>query len=280
MKKQHQISQYDKIFKENIESIIPNLVENMLNITAIHFEEIPDDIQHTKERKPDVLKKVTDSVGSTFVLHIEFQVADETEMVYRMAEYKIMLLRIYRMPVRQFVIFLGKSDPKMQNVLVEEGIDFRFNVLSFKSFKYDLFVKSANPQEVVFSILADWGMEQVEDVIEKILLRLNETAHSPLTFQKYVQQLRILAKLRKLDFKIEEIMESIVKYIDEENDILYRRGEQRGEQRGERSAMVKFIQNLLLKNNYTLTEIADLVGTSIDMVIAVQHQLSNDPSKK
>jgi hypothetical protein len=103
-KDRKQANQYDKIFKENIEAVIPSLMQNVLGITAISMEELPDDVQHTKERKPDVLKKVTDSQGNIFVLQIEFQVADEPEMVYRMAEYYIMLERKYKIPVQQFVI--------------------------------------------------------------------------------------------------------------------------------------------------------------------------------
>ncbi len=63
-------SQYDKIFKENIEAVIPSLIANLLHIDAVESEEIPDDVQHTKERKPDVLKKITDSGGNIFVLQI------------------------------------------------------------------------------------------------------------------------------------------------------------------------------------------------------------------
>lgn len=55
-----QASQYDKIFRENIEAVIPNLIHTILGITAVSSEELPDDIQHTKERKPDVLKKIVD----------------------------------------------------------------------------------------------------------------------------------------------------------------------------------------------------------------------------
>lgn len=44
-------------------------------------------IQHTKERKPDVLKKVTDNQENTFALQIEFQMANEPTMVYRMVDF-------------------------------------------------------------------------------------------------------------------------------------------------------------------------------------------------
>src|ERR1700749_1088388 len=101
-----QVNQYDKIFRENLEAALPGLIKNLLGIHVVHTEELPDDIQHTKERKPDVLKKVTDKKGETFVLHIEFQVKDEPKMVLRMAEYFIMLLRKYGLPVRQCVIYI------------------------------------------------------------------------------------------------------------------------------------------------------------------------------
>jgi predicted transposase/invertase (TIGR01784 family) len=104
-----QVNQYDKILHENLEAALPGLIRNLLGIHAVHTEELPDDIQHTKERKPDVLKKVTDKNDETFVLHIEFQVKDEPKMVYRMAEYYIMLLRRYELPVRQYVIYIGRA---------------------------------------------------------------------------------------------------------------------------------------------------------------------------
>jgi predicted transposase/invertase (TIGR01784 family) len=99
-----QVNQYDKILRENLEAALPGLIKNLLGIHTVYAEELPDDIQHTKERKPDVLKKITDKNGETFVLHIEFQVKDEPEMVFRMADYFIMLLRRYKLPVRQYVI--------------------------------------------------------------------------------------------------------------------------------------------------------------------------------
>ena len=139
-----QSNQYDKILKENLEAFIPGLIENVLGITAVLSEEFPDDIQHTKERKPDVLKKITDNQENTYVLQIEFQVADEPEMVYRMAEYYIMLERKYKLPVRQFVIFLGSS-PQMPVRLDRVNLTFSFPLIAFSALDYRLFLPS-NPR--------------------------------------------------------------------------------------------------------------------------------------
>src|ERR1700737_4676353 len=128
-----QVNQYDKILRENIEAALPGLIKNLLGIHAIHTEELPDDVQHTKERKPDVLKKVTDKKGETFVLHIEFQVKDEPEMVFRMAEYYIMLLRQYQLPVRQYVIYIGEGNPAMADHIHSEQMDFKYQLIALSA---------------------------------------------------------------------------------------------------------------------------------------------------
>ena len=134
-------------------------MQNVLGITAVYIEELPDDVQYTKERKPDVLKKVTNNQGDTFVLQIEFQVANESEMVYRMAEYYVMLARKYKLPVQQYVIFLGKSKLKMATELQDINLIFRYNLLEIKAISYKIFLKSNKPEEIVLAILANFDKE-------------------------------------------------------------------------------------------------------------------------
>lgn len=115
-----QANQYDKIFRENMETVLPGIIEHLLKLNIVRREELPDDVQHTKERKPDLLKKVTDANGKTYVLHIEYQAKNDKDMVYRMAEYSIMLQRRYRISVKQYVIFIGAAKPHMAVSLATE----------------------------------------------------------------------------------------------------------------------------------------------------------------
>lgn len=259
-----QSSQYDKVFKENIEAVISSIMQNLLGITAVSMEELPDDIQHTKERKPDVLKKVTDNQGNTFVLQIEFQVADEPEMVYRMLEYKAMLLRKYKIDVEQFVIYLGKGIPKMITQFKSKGIDFEYQLRSIKAVDYQLFLKSDKPEEVVFAVLSNFGEDKPKIAIEKIIDRLEETTENDLSLKKYINQLRILAELRKLDLKIDEIMESIAKYLNEENDYFVVKAKR------------KFVEKLIKIGKLSIEEIADAANVTIDFVMGIQKKLSAD----
>ena len=205
--KKRQSSQYDKIFKENIEAVISSIMQNVLEITAVSTEELPDDIQHTKERKPDTLKKIIDDKGNTFVLQIEFQVKDEHEMIYRMLEYYAMLERKYRLPVRQFVIFLGTEKPTMPTHLDREMLKFEFSIFALSEQDYHIFLNSDKPEEIILSILANFKGENPENVLKQILVRIKETTKGDFSLNRYFNQLRVLAQLRNLDLNLKNAMD-------------------------------------------------------------------------
>jgi hypothetical protein len=127
-------NQYDKIVKENIDSIIPALMNSVLGFKVQKAEIIKEKLQQTKEKEADALRIITDPNGQKFILHLEFQVDDYTKMAYRMADYWVLLKSKYHLPIRQFVIFLGKGEPKMKTVLSEDGNYFQFNLIPKKLF--------------------------------------------------------------------------------------------------------------------------------------------------
>lgn len=261
-----QAGQYDKIFRENLEAIIPSLIQNVLGIEAASTEELPDDVQHTKERKPDVLKRVTDVQGNTFVLQIEFQLADEPQMVYRMAEYYVMLSRKYALPVEQFVIFLGSSKPTMSVRLTHRKMQFEFSLISFAQLDYRLFLQSERPEEVVLAVLADFHGDNAVDVLTQIVRRISETTGSDLSLKRHINQLRILTQLRNLDISLTTVMDSIASFFKEEKDFLYIRGQEHTE--------AKIISNLLTNTDFSAEKIADLAGVPVEFVRTVQRKLA------
>lgn len=121
------------------------------------------------------------------------------------------------------------------------------------------------------SILADFKNENPDDVLRQIIHRIEETTEGNLSLLRYFNQLRVLAQLRNLELNLQNVMESIAKYISEERDVLY----MRGAAKAETQTAEKIITNLLTKTNHTLAEIADFAGETIDFVIAVQQKLTN-----
>jgi hypothetical protein len=197
-KNKNMAQDYDKIFKENIEEIILPLAEKLLNIHPEKLEEIPDDLQRTIERKPDFLKKVLHKDPSKdYILQIEFQLEDDTEMVYRMSEYFTMLLRKYKLPVKQYVFFINTKPPIMPTHLQLEDLQFKFYLQNLQDIDYQLFIQSDKPEEVILAILANFGNVKSVDIIKIVLQRLQTLPTDTLRREKCVRQLEILSKLRK-----------------------------------------------------------------------------------
>ncbi|GAB3705118.1 hypothetical protein GCM10027592_37180 [Spirosoma flavus] len=256
-------NQYDKIVKENIESIIPALMNSVLGFKVRDAVTIKEKLQQTKEKEADALRIITDPAGHKFILHLEFQVDNYSKMIYRMIDYWGLLKSKYGLPVRQFVIFIGSDKPNMQAMLAEDGNYFQFQLISVHQYDYLHFLSSNSPEEVILAILSDFGEEKPEKALSQIIHRLEETTTDQQTFQKHLRQLRVLSKLRKLDLKFDDMIRNMDKYIDEENDYLYIRGQQ------------KIVANLLKKLNLTIDQIADIAEVSVDFVKKVQQTLNN-----
>ena len=268
-KSKRQANQYDKILKENIEAVIPNLMQNLLKITPIFSEELPDDIQHTKERKPDVLKKITDIHGNTFVLQIEFQVADEQEMVYRMGDYYLMLERKYKIPVEQYVIFIGGGTPTMPTKLDKKRMQFDFSLIIFSEIDYHVFLNSDKPEEIILGVLADFKQEKPENALKQLIYRIEETTESDFSLKRYFNQLRTFAQLRNLEQKLKDIiMDNIAKYIDEERDVAFLVGFDKGKE--------TFVTYLLKEASKTIDQIADIAGVSVEFVKSVKKKITGN----
>jgi hypothetical protein len=124
---------YDKIFKENIAAIFLPLTEKYLGIRITRSEELKDKLQTTIEKEPDFIRLVENDRNERFILQLEFQSVDEDGMIYRMQEYYSLLRRKYQLPVKQFVMYLGRKPSAMQTTLPPEEIFSGFPLLSMHS---------------------------------------------------------------------------------------------------------------------------------------------------
>ncbi len=264
----------NKIFRENLEAIVPTLMENVLGIRAVRMEDLPDELQHTKERKPDVLRRVTNAGGETFVLHLEFQLADDPDMVYRMADYCVMLVRKYRLEVRQYVVFLGEQPPQMPTRLVSRRLQYEFDLIAFNQLDYGLFLSASDPEAIMLGVLANFGQLPPAQAALTLLRRVEETSTDGLTLQKHLAQLRILAHLRNLQPLIDTLMDSLAKHIRMENDPWFQKGREEGRleamEEAEHNAKKELVINLLKNTDFDAPKIATLAGVSVAFVEEVK----------
>jgi hypothetical protein len=270
MAKTKESKPYDKILLECIEDALPGIIKKVLNINVIKSEELPDKIQHTNEREPDVLKKITDDKGKEFILQIEFQSNNENKMVTRMLNYLSMLLMKYELPVKQYVIFIGEGKSKMPNRIQSEMLDFRYHLISISTIDFRIFLRSKNPDEKIFALLGNFGKEKTETVVTKIVNEIIESAQGDLEKQRRRNQIRMLINLRKFvsQVNITDMLKDIT--FKKENDIFYIEGQREGET----NARSEFVTTLLLTGKFTISEIANFASVDEAFVKKVRAKLS------
>lgn len=226
--------EYDKIFKENFEQLLPAIIRKVLMLNLREMVTVQTDIHVTLERKPDfVIQAVSAETEETFLLHIEFQSNDDTEMHLRMLEYRGFLRRKFQMPVKQFVLYLGQEPSHMITSVEEEGLSFRYQLVQLIEYDHRRFLASSQPEEVILSILADFQGSTSQSIIQAILLRLKELAVEGIRIDKHIPQLEILSKLRKLQLDVANTILTMPITYNLEEDIRFQQGKEKGQEIGQ-----------------------------------------------
>jgi len=276
---------YDRLFKENIEPLIPLLAEKIFGLKFTKTEDLKDKIQITIESEADFLKKVLHSnPKDDYILHIEFQVKDDLNMISRMLLYRAFLYNKYKLTVKQFVFYVGLKKPKMQLQLAQEDLMFQFSMRNIHDFPVDLFINSINPEEVILAILSDFKNESPKAIIKKILKQLQRLEQPSKGFSKYVLQLEVLSKLRNLQEETTKEISTMPFTYDLKTDIRYKQGQEIGkeigqkigEEKGYYKNQVNVTRKMLLKGIYSIEEISAITGLSIDEILKLSTEIKRD----
>ena len=142
-------------------------------------------------------------------------------------------------------------------------------------------MQSNEPEEMILAILGNFQNQNLEIVVKEIVNRIEKISSRGLEKQKVFNQLLSLGRLRKLELKIQEIMDSISKYINIEEDGLYLQGIEKGIQKGIEKGIEKgihqFVVNLILGTDFSDEKIANLASISVEFVKQIRIELISLP---
>jgi predicted transposase YdaD len=283
---------YDKILRENIATVFLPLAEKYLGIRIVRSEELKDKLQTTIEKETDFIRIVETETGDKFILHLEFQSVDEEGMIYRMQEYYGLLRRKYQLPVKQFVIYLGQKASKMQSRLAPEEVFTGFTLQSLRDYDYQSLLASDVPEEIILTILSDFGEKRPDEVLKDILGKLKSISREEITLRKYIRQLSVLARLRNLTKETQKQVTDMGLLYDITKDYLYQegltkgreegiergieKGIEKGIEQGSERARREMIIEMLRDGALTHHKIAALAKVPVAYVTQVAHELSTD----
>ena len=148
---------YDKIVKENIKKSQDAILQYICKVNVTAWEELPRDVSRTIERRGDWLKIGSDAATNDKRLyHLEFQSGNDEDIDLRMLFYWVLYAERYKLPVNQYVIYLGEGVPTMPTILHRDRVHFEFEVIAVNTIDYELFLHAENPESIIWAILADF----------------------------------------------------------------------------------------------------------------------------
>ncbi len=246
---------YDKIFKEDAEAIFMPLVERRLGIKIKSFTPYKAKLQTTLEREMDFFYEVETEDGDKFLLHIEFQTEDEYDMVYRNSEYHGIALNLKKMEIRHIVIYLGTKIPTMPTQLPEKEVYRGFDLINIHAFDHYELLQSQVPDVLILAILADYPPEKAESILRLIVRQLKVLCQNQSELSKYIKQLIVLSRLRKIEGLTVKIAQDMPITYDIDTDALYQIGVEKGIEKDK----IEVIRNARYKG-LSIEFIADIVN--------------------
>lgn len=261
---------YDKIIKENVHKFSKEFTQEILGLNIVASEELQESLQHTKETIPDQLSKVMDHTGKSYILHVEWQSDNDPAMDNRMLEYRVMLRRRYKLPVKQYVIYLAKPKSTMPYAIDEEHLKFKYHLIALQQYDYRVFLKSTLPEQKLMAIFGNFDHQPPVEVIKDILRGIEKEADGKLNTLRYIEQLRGLVQLRKLTKQFKKAM-AITGTFKIEKDPFYQDGVRKGrrEERVKAEKEKKEMALNLKKQKVALEIIANATGLSTEEIEAL-----------
>ncbi len=253
---------YDRLIKENITAIFPSLCRQHLNIEIAKAEQLKEHFPKTLERIPDFVQKMTTTQGEQIVVHLEFQSQDDPKMLVRMQTYHNLISEYLqkqkmRVPIAQFVIYLGQAPSKMETELPPEQVFTGYSLIELRNFKPQTLLQANNPEEVILTILSNFIPEDAPKVLIQIIQRLQKLIDTPATLEKYTYQLLTLARLRNLTLVTEKTLKDMPITYDIKKDPLYQEGRQE-----EKNQIVLNMK----KNGFSTEDIIKVTGLTQEQI--------------
>jgi hypothetical protein len=202
-----------------------------LGVKIKSFKPFKAKMQTTLEREMDFFYEVETIEDKKLLVHIEFQTEDDMEILYRKGEYHGIALNLKKMEIKHIVIYLGIKEPLMPTKLPEEQVYRGFDLIDVHALDHQQLLESQVPDVIILAVLADYPPEKAESVLRLILRQLKIACKSTSELSKYIKQLVVLSRLRKIEDLTIKITEDMPISYDVETDYLYKKGNEKGMER-------------------------------------------------
>jgi len=214
--------------KDTIKTITQDIAKYILELDVSDIEFVDKELQRIEKREADIVAHCLIN-GVEGILHLEIQNDNDTTMHKRMLRYyNDISIRFDRLPIYQYLVYIGKPKLTMQEKILEDNLKFRYNIIDMHTIDCEKFLTMDSPDALVLAILCDFKGRDAKDVISYIIQRLQElTKDNAHKLGKCMLALEELSTNRDLQDKLKEV-ESMLRDMKFEDLPSYEIGMERG----------------------------------------------------
>ena len=280
----------DLISKQLLQRILIGFGNRLFDLNIVEAELLSNEQARIEARRADLVARVKEADGKSYILHVEIQNDNQRDMPLRMMRYySDIALAHAGEKIVQYLLYIGKAPMTMSNHVSDDGWQYRYRVLDMRDQDSEHFLNSDNPDALVLAILCDPKSIEPNALVAHIIKELRRLHGDKLdNLRDSLKMLDVLSGNRGLQDVVEE---TINMYIDEEKLGIYQavkkrgeaigikkgeargikkgeaRGEARGIKKGEARGLRKMVLRLLTK--LPPEQVADLSGMSLAEVEAI-----------
>jgi len=254
--------------KDTIKTITQDIAKHILGLHVTRIKFVDKELQRIEKREADIVA-LCQINGIKGILHLEIQNDNDKTMHRRMLRYHTDIkMRFEKLPLHQYVVYIGKPKLKMKSTIVEEHLNFSYNIIDMHTIDCEKFLTMDTPDALVLAILCDFKDRDEKDVVTYIIQRLRQlTQNDNHRLGKYMLILEELSTNRDLQQKIKEV-ESMLRDMKFEDLPSYQIGMERGVTQGISQGISQGIIHsaikMIEKFKLSIEEVAKELNISID----------------
>ena len=251
----------DLISKDIIKELLKDIAKYFLNLEINNITFLDKELARIEKREADIVAKI----DNKFILHIEIQNSNDNKMAKRMLRYYTDILEITDLPIKQYLIYIGKQKANFQTKIKKDKIIYEYDFIDIKSIDCEILLNQTSPEALVLAILCDFKNKNSKDVIKYIIDKLYEYSKEDSNkYRKYFMMLEVLSTNRDLKDEVKEIeMLRTVTYQDLPS---WEIGFEQGLKSGVEEGIQKGIQKGKLEERKNAIKILYSMGINIDTI--------------
>ena len=150
------MSDKDLISKKLLKRLLVGFSNRLFKLDIVEAELLNNEQPRIEGKRADLVARVKDADGESYILHVEIQNDNRADVPLRMLRYySDIALEHIGEKVMQHLLYIGKAPLTIPDHVRGHNWLYRYEVLDMRSQDSEHFLNSNNPDALVLAILCD-----------------------------------------------------------------------------------------------------------------------------